>query len=130
MWCHPHRARAADIRPWKLESEVGELGGFDIGLMPMPDTPWTRGKAALKALQYGASGAPAVASWTTTNAEILGEHEGAVLCRSNHDWLTALDELIKNDDLRSERGRRGRRLVEQRYSVAVNAPRLINLIRG
>jgi hypothetical protein len=52
----------AEVRPWSLEEESHELGQFDVGLMPMPDTPWTRGKAALKALQYGASGAPTVGS--------------------------------------------------------------------
>jgi glycosyltransferase involved in cell wall biosynthesis len=120
----------ADVRPWDYETEVAELHRFDLGIMPMPDTRWTRGKAALKALQYGASGAPTVASWTPTNLEILREDGGTVLCRSDSDWVAAIDRLIRYDELRSDLGRRGRELVERCYSVEVNAPRLIALIRA
>ncbi len=127
---NPFTSLPADMRPWQYESEVAELDGFDVGLMPMPDTNWTRGKAALKALQYGASGAPTVASWTPTNAEILRPDAGTTLCRSEGEWLATLDALSDDAGLRSEQGRRGRRLVESCYSVAVNAPRVIDVIRG
>ncbi len=118
----------ADVRPWSLETEFEDLDAFDIGLMPMPDTPWTQGKAALKALQYGAAGMPTVASWTRTNAEILGEREGAVLCQSTEDWVAALGRLITDADLRVTLGSRARRRVETRYSLDVTAPRLYRAI--
>ena len=126
---NPFAGLDADIRPWRYDSEAADLHGFDIGLMPMPDTPWTRGKAALKALQYAASGAPTVASWTATNVELLGEDAGTVFCHTSGDWVAALDDLLGDNDARSSRGRRGRQLVDRCYSVAVNAPRLIDLIR-
>ncbi len=127
---NPFAALDVDVRPWTYESETADLEGFDVGLMPMPDTSWTRGKAALKALQYGASGAPTVASWTATNAEILREDAGTSFCRSPADWLAALECLVLDAEQRSAQGRRGRQLVERCYSVGVNAPRLIDLIRG
>jgi glycosyltransferase involved in cell wall biosynthesis len=126
---NPFRSLEADVRAWALETENDELRQFDIGLMPMPDTPWTRGKAALKALQYGASGAPTVGSWTATNAEILGENEGAVLCGSEDDWIAALEDLLSDPGRRSALGRRARQRVESLYSVEGNAPRLIALIK-
>jgi glycosyltransferase involved in cell wall biosynthesis len=117
-----------DLRPWSLESEFEDVDAFDIGLMPMADTQWTRGKAALKALQYGAAGMPTVASWTETNAEILGEREGALLCRSTDEWLGALERLLDNDEFRVELGARARRRVEAGYSLDAMAPRLYRAI--
>lgn len=109
---------------WSLEAQAGEIARFDVGLMPMPDTPWTRGKAALKALEYGASGAPTVASWTPTNAEILGEQHGALLCRTENEWVSALLHLVDDAGLRSDLGRRARRLVESKFSLAKTLPKL------
>lgn len=117
------------VRPWRLETEVDEIAAFDIGLMPMPDTAWTRGKAALKALQYGASGAPTVASWTETNEQILGRDLGALFCRSAADWDRALGQLIEDQTLREQLGRRARDRVAALYSVEANAPKWIALLR-
>jgi hypothetical protein len=118
----------ATLRPWSLEHEATEIGQFDVGLMPMPDTAWTRGKAALKALLYGASGVPTVASWTETNAEILGSEDGAMLCRTDDEWFEALRRLIEDPLLRMEIGTRARARVATRYSLDVMAPRLYRVI--
>lgn len=121
---NPFRRLQAEVRPWTLEAESEELASFDVGIMPMPDTAWTRGKAAFKALQYGAASVPTVASWTPTNEEILGDGEGAILCRSAREWKVALDRLVADEELRRQLGERGRRRVTERYSVEVNGPRL------
>lgn len=126
--CNPFVRFRPDMRPWALSTELEDVSAFDIGLMPMPDTVWTRGKAALKALQYGAAGVPAVASWTETNAEILGEHDGVLLCRSNDDWIDALGRLLTDPALRLAVSARARRLVEARYSADAMAPRLFHAI--
>jgi glycosyltransferase involved in cell wall biosynthesis len=127
---NPFRSIQPELVAWSDGTEVEELLGFDIGLMPMPDTAWTRGKAALKALQYGAASAPTVASWTSTNEEILADGGGTCLCRSREEWIEALVALIDDPVLRSEMGRRARVHVGAQYSVEVNAARLAAVIRA
>jgi glycosyltransferase involved in cell wall biosynthesis len=124
----PFAAFEPDLRAWSLRTEFEDLDAFDIGLMPMPDTPWTRGKEALKALQYGAAGMPTVASWTPTNEGILGEGDGALLCRSNDEWLGALERLLDDAGFRQALGARARRRVEADYSLDAMAPRLYGAI--
>jgi len=126
---NPLHARDIELREWRLETEVEEITRFDVGLMPMPDTEWTRGKAALKALQYGASGAPTVASWTLTNEELLGSSGGVFLCRSEDEWIESLRRLLDDDDLRAQMGARARARVTERFSVEANVRQLIGLIR-
>jgi glycosyltransferase involved in cell wall biosynthesis len=126
---NPFQALPADVVEWNLGTEAEEVRRFDIGLMPMPDTSWTRGKAAAKALLYGASGAPTAASWTPTNVEILGESEGAVFARSEDEWVVALNRLLDDPAMRSTMGQRGFARVAQHYSLSVSAARLLALIR-
>jgi glycosyltransferase involved in cell wall biosynthesis len=126
---NPFTRVQAEVVDWESATEARELAGFDIGLMPMPDTPWTRGKAALKALQYGASGSPTVASWTSTNEEILGTAGGALLCRTPEDWRAALLALIDDPDRRARMGAEARADVARRYSVQANGPVLAGVLR-
>ena len=126
---NPLHPLEADIRDWSLERENQELAHFDIGIMPMPDSVYTRGKAATKALQYGASGAPTVAALTPTNVAILGEGDGTLFARTTDEWAAALLRLIDDPALRSRMGCRGRERVMKRYSVSVNAPTLVKVLR-
>jgi glycosyltransferase involved in cell wall biosynthesis len=122
----------ADLRPeilaWRQEEEIDQLLRFDVGLMPMPDTPWTRGKAALKALQYGAARAPTVASWTSTNEEILGGDSGAILCRTTEEWAAALLALVDDPPRRRALGDAAHAHVSRGYSIDVNGPRLAAVV--
>lgn len=127
---NPFARMPVSLRPWSLATETQEIAAFDIGLMPMPDTPWTRGKAALKALQYGAAGIPTVASWTPTNEQILGIDEGTVYCRTADEWRAAIEGLLRDAVLRRELGARARRRVDAHYSVAANLPKLIAVLRA
>jgi glycosyltransferase involved in cell wall biosynthesis len=124
----PFRSLDAEMRPWRLETEAQEIAAFDIGLMPMPDSPWASGKAALKAIQYGASGAPTVASRTETNVEILGSDDGALFASTPEEWVAAIARLLADGGLRSELGRRGRARVEHSFSVATQLPRLLEVL--
>jgi hypothetical protein len=126
----PFQHLPVELRDWSLETEAADIGGFDIGLMPMPDTPWSSGKAALKALEYSASGAPTVASWTVTNQAILGGNDGAILCRTADDWVAALARLIDDHTERGERGSRARAWVTETYSLDRHAPRLCRVLTG
>ena len=125
---NPFQALIPELRDWALTSEADELDAFDVGLMPMPDTPWTRGKAALKALQYGACGIPTVASWTPTNETILGTGGGALLCRTEDEWVTALDRLLSSAVLRERLGAAGHDVVAAHYSVQANGGSFVNAL--
>src|SRR5215210_5979582 len=108
--------------PWREEAELDDLSEIDIGLMPMPDDQWARGKCGLKALQYMALGIPAVISPVGVNVEIA-EGGAALLASSDAEWREALLGLIESAERREELGARGRERVEQRYSVTANLPR-------
>jgi glycosyltransferase involved in cell wall biosynthesis len=105
---------------WRAATELGDLGDIDIGVMPMPDDEWSRGKCGLKALQYMALGIPAVISPVGVNREIAGGG-AAILASTQDEWLTALRTLIGDAELRSRVGAAGRARVEERYSVAAAA---------
>ena len=126
---NPFASLPAEIVEWTDAAEVDELIRFDIGLMPMPDTAWTRGKAALKALQYGAARTPTVASWTRTNDEILGAAGGVILCRTPDEWRDALLALVDDPSRRADMGERARAHVARFYSVQANGARLAAVLR-
>ena len=118
-----------ECRPWSLESEPEDLGGWDIGLMPLPDDPWTRGKGGYKLLQYMAAGLPVVAHPVGVNAEIVADGETGFLAADGAAWESALLRLIRDPGLRRDLGERGRQRVEERYGLAAHAPRLLRMLR-
>lgn len=101
---------------------------FDIGIMPLLDDEFQKGKCALKLLQYMAAGLPTVASPVGVNADILQDGTAGMLARNDADWHRALECLISNHNLRAEMGRAGRALCEQEYSVKRWLPVLIGIL--
>jgi len=116
-------------RPWSASSEARELGAFDIGIMPMPDDPWARGKCAMKALLYMAMGIPAVCSPVGANCEVIRHGENGLLVRSREDWLANLAALIDDARLRARLGSAARRTVEDHYSAKRCAARFADVVR-
>ncbi|MFC1576169.1 glycosyltransferase family 4 protein [Candidatus Omnitrophota bacterium] len=114
-------------KEWSYQTEVGELQKFDIGLMPMPDDEWTRGKLGCKMLQYMAVGVPPVVSYTPTNAELIRDSENGFLVKTESEWIRRLSSLIEDETLRRKIGESGRRTVEEMCSVRNNAPKLIKI---
>lgn len=112
---------------WSEETEWTHLSSFDIGVMPMPDDEWTRGKLGVKMLQYMAVGVPAVVSYTPTNEEIIKNAVNGFIARNKEEWVSILSRLTENPSLRQELGLRGRQTVEKLCSLDVNTPKLINL---
>ncbi len=110
--------------PWVYDTEVAQLQSFDIGVMPMPDNEWTRGKLGCKMLQYMAVGVPAVVSYTPTNAEVVTDGVSGLLIKSEKEWVEKISRLIKDPVLRRKIGLEGRKTIEERFSVTVNAPKL------
>lgn len=114
-------------RPWSLQTQATDLAEFDIGVMPLPDSAWTRGKSGYKLLQYFAAGVPAVGSPVGVNTELLDGGRG-IAAITDDDWERALLELISDADGRRERGQAARRFVEQHYSYQRWAPELARLL--
>jgi glycosyltransferase involved in cell wall biosynthesis len=116
-------------RPWSPETEIEDLVGFDIGIMPMPDDQWSRGKCAMKALLYMAMGIPAVCSAVGTNLEVIRHGENGFLASTQDEWLQCLDRLISDQSLRHQIGLAGRKAVENHYSMHRCAGLLAEVIR-
>jgi glycosyltransferase involved in cell wall biosynthesis len=119
----------AEVREWTEETEVEEIQRFDIGIMPLPDNPVTRGKSGYKLVQYLACGRPAVASPVGVNSTILSHGVDGFLASDSQQWIDALTRLSLDPSLRRTMGEAGRAKVETRYSVQVTAPRLAELMR-
>src|SRR5258707_1465485 len=100
--CPEYRVDATDFTslPFRLETEIADLHSIDIGIMPLPDTEWTRGKCAFKAIQYMASVIPAVASPVGITTEIIRDGVNGLLAKSADDWFRALNRLVNDEELR------------------------------
>jgi glycosyltransferase involved in cell wall biosynthesis len=115
-------------RPWRAEREVQDLEDLDVGLMPLPDSPWERGKCGLKALQYMALGVPAVVSPVGVNSDIVVHGRTGYLAATIADWVESLSTLMSSQELRREIGLAARGVVEREYSAAVHGPRVARLL--
>lgn len=113
--------------PWNLQTEIDDLKKFDIGLMPLPDDEWAKGKCGFKILQYMALGIPAVASPVGVNKQIIENGKNGFLSSSEADWISQISMLITDQELRKEIGSRGREYVLKNYSVASNTSTFLSL---
>lgn len=114
--------------PWRPETEVADLARIDVGVMPLPDAPYERGKCAFKLLQYMALARPGVASPVGANREVVTSGVDGFLAGTEAEWESALVSLIEDPALRETMGGRGRQRVEGAYSLAVVADRYRDLI--
>jgi glycosyltransferase involved in cell wall biosynthesis len=121
---------AVENRRWSEETEVQDLLTFDIGLMPLADDEWTRGKCALKALQYMAAGVPAVCSAVGANNDVIEHGADGFLCTSEGQWHETLARLARDPDLRRVVGCRGRETVERRYAAESIGTQVAALLDG
>jgi len=114
---------------WSEASEVAQVQGMDIGIMPLLDRPFERGKSGYKLIQYMACGLPVVASPVGVNSDIVRIGENGFLASDPEQWSTSLQALIEDPGLRSRLGQAGRARVEMDYSLASQAPRLVEVFR-
>ena len=115
---------------WNEATEADDLGALDIGLMPLSDDEWSRGKCAMKALQYMALGIPPVVSPVGANAAVVRDGENGLHATTEDDWVTALERLGRDAALRARLGSNARRTVEGGYSARVQAPRMAEVMRA
>jgi glycosyltransferase involved in cell wall biosynthesis len=116
-----------DARPWR---GLADLASFDIGLVPLDDTPFERAKFPFKLLQYLALGVPAVAARVGVAAEVIQDGHNGLLAGSADEWREQLRRLMADAELRQRLARTGRQTVEERYTLERVAPRLVRGLLG
>lgn len=114
---------------WSAATEVDELNSFDIGIMPLPDDEWARGKCGLKGLTYMACGVPTVMSKVGVNAEIITNGVNGFLASSELEWFEQLDKLITDKDLREQIGTKGCETVKEKYSAEANKKKYFSVFK-
>lgn len=115
--------------PWTEEDEAALLSGIDIGIMPLLDGPWERGKCGYKLVQYMACGLPVLASPIGVNADLITSDVNGFLPVSSDDWVDMLSLLLSSVDIRRRLGMAGRSRVEAELCVQAQAPKLAEIIR-
>jgi glycosyltransferase involved in cell wall biosynthesis len=115
---------------WSEETEVDSICEFDVGIMPLQDGPWERGKCGLKLIQYMGCAKPVVASPVGMNGSIVSEGETGYFASDHDQWVDRLKHLADKPDLARQLGKNGYKRVKQNYCLSVTVPELIKLIRN
>jgi glycosyltransferase involved in cell wall biosynthesis len=122
-----YQAAYIEFIPWKKATEIDDLLSFNVGLMPLTDDPWAKGKCGFKALQYMALGIPALLSPVGVNTKIVEDGVNGFICKNEEEWYQALEKLITDAKLRENMGIAGRKKVEECYSVTSNINNFLQL---
>lgn len=115
---------------WSAGTEVNDLNYFDIGIMPLPNDEWVKGKCGLKGLSYMACGIPTIMSNVGVNPEIIRNGENGFLASTPREWVDCLSQLIENPDLRHTMGTAGRQTVVKNYSVNANKDKYLEVFNS
>lgn len=116
--------------PWSAEREAEDVGACHAGIMPLPDDEVSRGKCAMKALQYMATGRPVVVSPVGVNTEVVEQGLNGFLASTTDEWVGALLRLARSPELRVAMGLEARKTVENRFSAAVGSAKFGRAIRS
>ena len=116
-------------KPWSLEEEDGDFSDLDIGVYPLPNDSWVKGKTGYKTMQYMAAGIPCVASNVGRNAMLVQHGENGYLASSHQDWVIYLSELLSSKPLREKFREKGRKSALAQFSIEVQAPRFLNVFQ-
>lgn len=114
--------------PWSAHAEVSDLRDFDVGIMPLPDTEWAKGKCAMKLLQYMGVGVPSIGSALGGNLEVIRDGENGYLAGSEDEWIDKTLRLARDPALSRRVGAAGRETVLARYSAEVCAGRFADVL--
>lgn len=119
-----------EAMPWRAATELDDLCAIDIGVMPLPDDNWSKGKCGLKALQFMALGIPTICSPVGVNTDIIQDNENGFLAATEAEWVDKLTRLLRSAELRRRLGDAGRATVEEKYSAAIQAPRVYEIFKS
>jgi len=115
---------------WNKETEIQDLQKIDIGIMPLYDNEWEKGKCGFKGLQYMALEIPTIMSPIGVNTEIIEDEENGFLANSDNEWFDKLSLLIKDQELRIKLGKAGRKAIIKKYSVEANKQTYLDIINS
>jgi glycosyltransferase involved in cell wall biosynthesis len=119
-----------EVRMWHAETEVTDLDGIDVGVMPLPEDKWSKGKCGLKALQFMALGIPTICSPVGVNSQIIQDGVNGFLAKSKAEWIEKLTCLLRSPELRHRLGEAGRATVLENYSARTQAPRVYEVFKS
>lgn len=114
---------------WSEQTEVQSIASFDIGIMPLRDEPFARGKCGYKLLQYMACGLPVVASPVGVNCQLVEHGVNGFLAETPEQWEHALNTLLADADLRQRMGQVGRKMVEAQFCIQATGPKLATILK-
>ncbi len=120
--------RSHNFVQWRRENEVEALQTMSVGIMPLTDTPWARGKCSFKMLQYMAVGLPVIVSPVGMNNEVLSKGDIGFAVNSDDDWYNAFDSLYNNSKLQNKLGGKGRLVVEEDFSAEQVSKTLFSIL--
>ncbi|MFH1508136.1 MAG: glycosyltransferase family 4 protein [Candidatus Omnitrophota bacterium] len=116
--------------PWSLSDELNQISSFDIGIMPIPDDPWTRGKCGFKAILYMSMEIPCVCSAVGVNKSIIKDGVNGFLASTEKEWIDKLSLLIEDAKLREKIGQAGRKTVEEGYSLKAYSGKFVDILKS
>lgn len=116
--------------PWTEKTEVAEILKMDVGIMPLQDSEWEKGKCAYKLIQYAACGIPGVASDVGMNKEVCIDNETGLIAENPAEWIEKIKGIKKETDQRLRMGRNARTLVEAKYCIQVTSKKWIKLLNS
>ena len=119
-----------EAMPWHADTELEDLSAIDIGVMPLPDDKWSKGKCGLKALQFMALGIPTICSPVGVNTDIIQDDQNGFLASTEDEWVDKLTRLLRSRELRQRLGQAGRATVEQKYSAITQSPRVYEIFKS
>jgi len=114
--------------PWNKDTEIEDLSEIEIGIMPLPDNDWAKGKCGLKGLQYMALGIATIMSPAGVNNDIINNERNGFLASNEQEWFEKLSTLIENRELSKTIGQNGRQTVVDRYSVEANLSKYLSVL--
>lgn len=119
--------RSLEYREWQRETEIQDVLQLNIGLMPLPDTEWAKGKCAFKALQYMALGIPAVVSGVGANVQAVVNGTTGYTCITKQEWYRCLEDLLLKPEVRTRMGAEGQVWVKEHYSLQAHKHTFLSL---
>jgi glycosyltransferase involved in cell wall biosynthesis len=119
-----------EVVTWTETTEVENISACQVGIMPLLDSRWERGKCGYKLIQYMACGLPVVASGVGVNPEIVRHEENGFVADTADEWVSALGKLLQSPTLRRQMGAAGRQRAQNEYCIQKTGPWMAQLLRS